>query len=105
MKLQHDQAYDPSLIDDIKDKFYVYLQGGAKAPPAAIIPFESALILANPDISSVQAAGGEYAPRKVIITKEDLLKHGYTPSCPGCIAVQVTDLDTSGSTPTSLANG
>ena len=43
---------------------------------------------ANPDIASVPVSGGEYAPRKARITKEDLVKHGYTPGCPGCIAAQ-----------------
>ena len=88
MKFQDDQAYVPSLIGDIKDRFYDYLKGGVKAPPATIRPIRSALMPANPDIETVPVAGGEYAPRKARITKEDLIKHGYTPGCPGCIAAQ-----------------
>ena len=76
MKLQDDQAYDPNLFDDIMDKFYDYLMGGVRAPPAAIDPLRSALVPANLDISPFPIAGGEYAPRKARITKEDLLKNG-----------------------------
>ena len=76
MKLQGDQAYDPDLVDVIKNKFYDDLKSGVRAPPAVIVPLRSALIPANPDVSSIPVAGGEYAPRKVRITKEDLLKHG-----------------------------
>ena len=88
MKVQDDQAYDPSLIDDIKDRFYDYLKGGVKASPATIRPIRSVLMPANPDIDPVPVAGGEYAPRKARITKEDLIKHGYTPGCLECIAAQ-----------------
>ena len=44
MKLQDDQAYDASLIDDIKERFCDYLKGGVQAPPAVIVPLRSALI-------------------------------------------------------------
>jgi hypothetical protein len=88
MKFREDQAYDPSLIDDIKARFYDYLKGGVKSPPATIRPVRSALMPAKSDIDPVPVAGGEYAPRKARITKEDLIKHGYTPGCPGCIAAQ-----------------
>ena len=88
MKFQDDQAYDAHLIDDTKEKFYNYLRGGVRAPLAAIVPLRSALIPANPDTSPVPVAGGKYVPRKARITKEDLLQHGYTPGCPGCIAAQ-----------------
>ena len=88
MKFQDDQAYDTSLIDDVKDRLYDYLKGSVKAPLATIRPIRSALTPANPDIDRVPVAGGEYAPRKARITKEDLLTHGYTPGCPGCIAAQ-----------------
>ena len=27
------------------------------------------------------------APRRANIKKEDLLKHGYTPNCPGCTSI------------------
>ena len=64
------------------------MKGSVKAPPATIRPIRSALMPANPDIAPVPVPGGEYAPRKARITKEDLLKHGYTPGCPGCIAAQ-----------------
>ena len=88
MKVQDDQANDPSLIDDIKGRFYDYLNGGVKAPPATIRPIRSALMPANPGIDPVPVAGGDYAPRKGRISKEDLFKHVYTPGCPGSIAVQ-----------------
>ena len=88
MKFQDDEAYDPSLIDDIKDRFYDYLKGGVKAPPATIRPIRSALMPANPEIDPVPVAGGEYARRKARIIKEDLIKHCYTPGCPGCIPAQ-----------------
>ena len=88
MKFQDDRAYDPSLIDDIKDRFYDYLKGGVKEPPATIRPVRSALMPANPDIAPVPVSAGEYAPRKARITKEDLVKRGYTPGCFGCIAAQ-----------------
>ena len=86
MKFQDDQAYDASLIDDIKERFFDYLRGGVQAPPAVIVPLRSALIPANPDTHPIPVV--EYAPRKARITKEDLLKHGYTPGCPGCIAAE-----------------
>ena len=60
MKLQDDQAYDPSLIDDTKDRFYDYLKGGVKAPPATIRLVRSALMpLPHPDIDPVPVAGGD----------------------------------------------
>ena len=58
MKFQDDKAFNPSLIDDIKDRFYDYLKGGVKAPPATITPIGSALMPANPDIDPVPVAGG-----------------------------------------------
>ena len=88
MQFQDDQAYDLSLIDGIKDRFYDYLKGVVKAPPATIRPIRSVLMPADPDIDPVPVAGGEYALRKASIIKEDLIKHGYTPGCPGCIAAQ-----------------
>ena len=88
VNFQDDQAFDPSLIDDIKDRFYDYLNGGVKASPATIRPVRSALMPANPDIDHVPVAGGDYAPRKARIIKEDLIKHGYTPGSLVCIAAQ-----------------
>ena len=76
MKFQNDQAYDASLIDDIKERFYDYLKGGVRAPPAVIVLLRSAIIPANPDTNPIPVAGGEVAPQKARITTEDLLKHG-----------------------------
>ena len=86
MKFQDDQAYDASLFDDTKETFFDYLKGGVQAPPAVIVPLRSALIPANPDTNPHPVA--EYAPWKARVTKEDLLRHGYTPGCPGCVAAQ-----------------
>ena len=86
MKFQDDQAYGASLNYDIKERFFDYLKDGVQAPHAVIVPLRSALIPANPDTDLIPVS--ECAPRKAWITKEDLLKHGYTPGCPGCIAAQ-----------------
>ena len=88
MKFPDDQAYKLRFIDDIKDKFYDYLKGDCLAPLASVIPLRSAFIPANLDMSLVAVTAGEHAPRRARITKEDFLKHGYTPGCPGCIATQ-----------------
>ena len=67
--MKDDQADDASIINDIKEKFYVYPKGGIKALPAVIFPLKSALIPGNPDVAPVPLAGGEYAPRRARIAE------------------------------------
>ena len=90
MKFSEDQAYDPTLIDDINVRFYDYLKGGVNAPPA-VIASRAAILHPNPDVAPTPVAGGDYVPRRARITKEDLIKHGYTPGCPGCVAAQLPE--------------
>ena len=86
-KMPDDVAYDGELLQTIVVRYYNFIDDGTRPPPA-IVAARNIGGAPSPDPAPVPAAGGEYQPRRMKITKADLENHGYTAGCPGCMGAQ-----------------
>ena len=81
-RLPDENAFDPTIIEDIKVRYQDYVMEGASSTPTTIRPAPMSTPMPDPDAAP-------RVPRRARLRPEDFVKFGYTVGCPGCEQLQL----------------